>query len=369
MKIIDLFAGCGGLSVGFLQEGFSVYKAVEFDKTIASTYIKNHYSTPVIIDDIKNIDTRCEFNPGDADVIIGGPPCQGFSMAGARIRAGFIDDPRNYLFKHYYNIVKSVKPKVFIIENVKGIATMQGDKIFEEILSLFKDKDAFGGDNYNVYYKILRATDFGIPQTRERMIIIGILNKSISLDAQIAKAKMTLSTKYSDYFTNYTVWDAISDLSDICPTKSGEITCKVSQSRYQEYLKSSNPNIFNHIATNHSFIATERMMKISCGENFTKLGEDIKSVHSGSYGRLQKNGLAPTITTRFDTPSGGKFIHPIHNRTLTPREAARIQSFPDDYIFCGTKSSICKQIGNAVPPKMSRFLAVLAKEIIRNGDK
>jgi DNA (cytosine-5)-methyltransferase 1 len=108
------------------------------------------------------------------------------------------------------------------------------------------------------------------------------------------------------------------------------------------------------------------MSLIKADENYTKLNENIKSVHSGSYGRLNKNGLSRTITTRFDTPSGGKYIHPIHNRTITPREAARIQSFPDDYIFYGTKSSICKQIGNAVPPKISRFLAVLIKEIINN---
>lgn len=368
MKIIDLFAGCGGFSIGFLQEGFEIYKAVEFDKVIASTYIKNHPHTPVIIDDIKNVDFQNEFKKNDADVIIGGPPCQGFSMAGARIRNGFIGDPRNYLFKHYFNIVKAVKPKVFIMENVKGIATMQGGKIFDEILTLFRDKSAFDGDSYNVYYKVLKATDFGIPQTRERMIIIGVLNKEIDVDKLFDTAKNIISNKCPYYFDSRNVWDAISDLSNIEPTATGEVTNVIPQNNYQEYL-STKKTLNNHIATNHSAKATERMKKINAGENFTKLEEDIKSVHSGSYGRLQKDGYAPTITTRFDTPSGGKFIHPEHNRTLTPREAARIQSFPDDYIFCGTKSSICKQIGNAVPPKISRFLATLTKEIIKDDQR
>lgn len=358
MKIIDLFAGCGGLSIGFLQENFSVYKAVEFDKTIASTYMKNHPDTPVIVDDIKNVDEQGVFKYGDADVIIGGPPCQGFSMAGARIRNGFTSDPRNYLFKHYLNIVNVVRPKVFIMENVKGIQTMQGGKIFDEIISSFSEI------SYKINCKVLRAVDFGIPQTRERMIIIGVQNKTVDLKLEINKARAILKKKESHFFDSVTVWDAISDLSDITPNITGEITCATAQSDYGKYLKSAKQKTFNHIATNHSAKATERMSKILGGENFTKLGEDIKSVHSGSYGRLQKDGLAPTITTRFDTPSGGKFIHPIHDRTLTPREAARIQSFPDDYIFCGNKSSICKQIGNAVPPKISRFLAVLVKEIL-----
>ena len=120
MNVIDLFAGCGGLSLGFMKAGYVVNKAVEFDPAIAQTYKVNHPEVNVIVDDITNVDTTGVFSRGDADVIIGGPPCQGFSMAGARIRHGFIDDPRNYLFKHYFNVVKAVQPKAFVMENVKG---------------------------------------------------------------------------------------------------------------------------------------------------------------------------------------------------------------------------------------------------------
>lgn len=138
MKIIDLFAGCGGLSLGFIQAGFSVEKAVEYDPVIANTYQRNHPEVDVIVDDIKNIDTSDMFAGTTADVIIGGPPCQGFSMAGARIRQGFIDDPRNYLFKHYFNVVKTVRPKVFVMENVKGISTMQGGKFLKKSKEFFR---------------------------------------------------------------------------------------------------------------------------------------------------------------------------------------------------------------------------------------
>ena len=166
MKVIDLFSGCGGLSLGFLQNGYTIKNAVEFDKNIANSYKMNHPNVEVIIDDIKNLDETNIFHKGDADVIIGGPPCQGFSMAGARIRDGFIDDPRNYLFKHYFNIVKTVMPEVFIMENVKGILTMQEGKIFEEIIKLFSNPKLLNGHVYDLHYKIVKSIDFGIPKKR-----------------------------------------------------------------------------------------------------------------------------------------------------------------------------------------------------------
>jgi DNA (cytosine-5)-methyltransferase 1 len=172
IRVIDLFAGCGGFSTGFKKAGFNVIGAVEIDNTIAKTYLNNHKTTKLYIDDIKNIDKKKVFKNGDADIIIGGPPCQGFSMAGARIRNGFIKDNRNYLFKHYFNIVKEVRPKVFVIENVKGIYSMEGGKIFNQIIKLFVSI------GYCVQHKIINASDFGVPQDRERVIIFGCLNKN-----------------------------------------------------------------------------------------------------------------------------------------------------------------------------------------------
>jgi len=361
VKIIDLFSGCGGLSLGFIENGFDVFKAVEFNEEIADTYKKNHPEIDVIVDDIKNVDHSNIFSAGCADVIIGGPPCQGFSMAGARIREGFIGDPRNYLFKHYFNIVKAVKPKVFIIENVKGIMTMEGGKIFREILNIFSNKKLLGGFSYNMNFRVVKCVDFGIPQKRERMIIVGTIDK-IDFDSVWENTRNDVLNRYPTFFDKVTVYDAISNLPDT--TKTGKIKTPIPLTNYQKFLATNNDFIYNHISTNHSKKAIDRMKQIKCGENFTSLNEKINSVHSGAYGRLEWNQPSQTITTRFDTPAGGRFIHPNKNRTLSPREAARLQSFPDSFVFYGTKTSICKQIGNAVPPKISLFLSFFVNNIL-----
>lgn len=362
MDVIDLFSGCGGLSLGFMKEGYTVKKAVEFDKKIANVYIMNHPEVDMIIDDIRNIDQSGAFKKGDADVIIGGPPCQGFSMAGARIREGFIDDPRNYLFKHYFNVVKNVKPKVFIMENVKGIKTMQNGKIFEEIQKIFQDPNRLDDQPYHLYCRIIKAVNFGIPQKRERMIIIGTTIDNVDIEKLWNLTIEDIKKEYPTYFDMVTVMDAIGNMPS--PTIDGVVLNPKPVTNYQKYLASSSDILTNHTKTNHSKLAIERMNQIDNGQNFTVLEEKINSVHSGAYGRLCWDEQAPTITTRFDTPAGGRFIHPCDNRTLTPREAARIQSFPDDFVFYGNKTTICKTIGNAVPPKISFFLAKLSKKII-----
>ena len=361
VKTIDLFSGCGGFSCGFKKAGFQIVSAVEFDDEIAKSYELNHEGTRMINDDIKNVDNEKIFKRGDADVIIGGPPCQGFSMAGARIRNGFIDDPRNYLFKHYFNVVKIVKPKLFILENVKGILSLNDGAIFNEIKRSFEDPNNFDGEPYIIKYKVVKAKEYGIPQNRERTIIIGTL-KDFNLDEEINKTRKLINEKYPGFFDNVSVWEAISDLNN--PTGTGDCSDLVPESKYQKYLKSGDGRTFNHIKTKHSDVAMERIKKIKINENYLVLDENIKSVHSGSYGRLDPNGIAPTITTRFDTPSGGKFIHPFQNRTITPREAARIQSFPDDFKFYGSKSCVCKQIGNAVPPKLAFFFANMIRRLL-----
>ena len=175
------------------------------------------------------------------------------------------------------------------------------------------------------------------------------------------KTKEDIIKDYPHYFDKVTVEDAISNLQDT--TEDGCINNPKAITNYQKYLACKNDKLTNHTKTKHSKVAIDRMKRVSNGENFTALDEKINSVHSGAYGRLCWDEQAPTITTRFDTPAGGRFIHPKEDRTLSPREAARIQSFPDDFIFYGNKTSICKQIGNAVPPKVSYFLARLINKI------
>ena len=363
MKSIDLFSGAGGFSIGFKKAGFHTIKAVEFDKDIANTYKKNNLEVKIYIDDIRNIDIENEFSENESDVIIGGPPCQGFSMAGSRIRKNFIDDKRNYLFRYYFKIVQKVKPKMFIMENVKGILTMNSGKIIEEIKKIFNDSQNFDGNKYFLNIKKVNAKDFGIPQNRERIIIIGILDTKIDFEKEWKRTKEQIFLMNNNFFNTVTVWEAISNLNDA--TTDGIVEIKENKTNYQKYIGSNKKNyVYNHIKTKHSIKAIERIKKISSNENYLVLNEEINSVHSGSYGRLDKNGIANTITTRFDTPSAGKYIHPIYDRTITPREAARLQSFPDDYIFYGTKTSITKQIGNAVPPKLSYFLGIFSRRIL-----
>lgn len=362
MDVIDLFSGCGGLSLGFEKRGDTIKKAVEFDESIAETYRRNHPKVEMIADDIKNIDQSGVFGKGDAQIIIGGPPCQGFSMAGARIREGFIDDPRNYLFKHYFNVVKTVQPQAFVMENVKGITTMQGGRIFAEILRIFSDSDMLCGKPYHLYRRLVKAVDFGVPQKRERMILIGTLRKDVDFDYLWEMTRQEMEKEEPHYFDMVTVRDAIGNLPKV--TANGEVANPEPVTDYQRYLASEKEILTNHTQTKHSKVAVDRMRRVANGENFTSLKEEIKSVHSGAYGRLCWEEQAPTITTRFDTPAGGRFIHPTEDRTLSPREAARIQSFPDDFVFYGTKTSICKQIGNAVPPKISYFLARFIDKIV-----
>jgi DNA (cytosine-5)-methyltransferase 1 len=236
--------------------------------------------------------------------------------------------------------------------------------MFNEIVKTFTDKNNFDGSSYNVYHKIFKAIDFGIPQKRERVFIIGVLDKKINLDQCIKQTIKNIKETFPNYFETPNVWDAISNLDT--EESDGSVVDLIPETNYQKYLQSDNAKTFNHVKPRHSSIVKKRMSLIREGENWTILPEKIKSVHSGAYGRLKKNGASPTITTRFDTPSGGRFIHPIENRTLSPREGARLQSFPDDFEFLGNKTSIYKQIGNAVPPKLSFFIANMTSIILSN---
>ena len=364
-KIIDLFAGVGGFSVGFEKAGFVASKAVEFDDKIAAIYAINHPQTKLFVDDIGKINNSDNFSTNEVEVIIGGPPCQGFSMAGARIRQNsFVDDPRNYLFKQYLKVVQIVKPKVFIIENVKGILSMNNGDIFKEIIKVFSDPDNFGGDKYYLHYKLVKAVEFGVPQKRERVIIIGCKNKDYDFESYLSLAKAEVIKIYPSFYKKVTLKEAIGNLPS--PTEDGIIDNPEPETEYQKFLSSKSKTITNHTKYELTQKALNRIKQIKPGENFTVLKEEIHSVHSGSYGRLEWNGVAPTITTRFDTPSGGQFTHPDEDRMITPREAARIQSFPDDFVFEGTKSIICKTIGNAVPPKIAFTFAYMVKELLKD---
>lgn len=359
MKVLDLFSGVGGFSKGFEWAGYDIIAANEIDSEISKSYEHNHQKTEMYNMPIEEfIEVAPKFS-GKIDVIIGGPPCQGFSMAGNRNRRNNEEeDPRNLLFKDYLEVVNIVKPQAFIIENVKGMITLDDGKYFNMVMSSLKNLKTYDGAGYNIFYKVLKASDFGVPQDRERVIIFAS-EKKIELET-LENVQRTIFEKYNICQSN-TVYDAISDLNFL---ESGEKVFNSSypldaQSAYQKFMRKNSKLLDNHIATNHSKIALDRIKMLKPGESRKHLkdADKINSVHSGAYKRMSWDTKSKTVITRFDTPSAGAFIHPERDRTITPREAARLQSFPDDFEFIGSKTSIAKQIGNAVPPLLALYIA------------
>lgn len=349
-NVIDLFAGVGGLSLGFEMVGATVLMANEYDESIATSYVKNRPNNNMIIEDITKLDIESNFNDikNFVDIVIGGPPCQGFSQKGQRKT---INDSRNFLFKYYYNVVNFIRPKYFVMENVPNLLTAENGYFKKEITDLFFKI------GYTIDSDVLNASDFGVPQNRRRAFIIGKLGDE--------KVKFPEKTT-----RKITAWEAISDLAFL---NSGEGEFEQNyrnfpQSDYQRLLRNGSNKLYNHIATSHSTIAIKRMSMVPEGGGRSDLPKEelTKSIYSGTWGRIVKDDVTVTITTRFDTPSSGRFTHPFLNRAITVREAARLQSFPDDFIFYGPKTSQMKQVGNAVPPLLAK---AVAEAIINDMEK
>ena len=339
-KILDLFSGAGGFSVGLEKnKKFSTVVAVDFNEQALNTIKHNNPKIKTILGDITDYSVKNNIieisKKLGVNFIIGGPPCQGFSMKGKKQG---LKDPRNFLFIEYLNMVKAIMPEIFIIENVPAIINSSNGYFMNEIKEKFKEL------GYILNYDILNASHFGVPQNRKRAFIIG--SKTLKFDLPLG-----------DKLSLVTVQDAISDLAYL---ESGDISHKRpyttnAESNYQKQLRSESHTLFNHSSTNHS---KETLYKLSLiPEKGTKLNlpENLRTNQKfkTTWSRLHWDQLSPTIDTRFDTPSNGKNTHPTLNRAITPREAARIQSFPDSYEFIGGKSEICKQIGNAVPPLLA----------------
>ena len=328
--------------MGFEQEGFEVVLANEFDKSIADAYIRNRNNPNMIVADITKLPIPETFGKykGQVDLCVGGPPCQGYSQKGQRKT---IHDPRNFLFKYFVNVVKEVLPKYFVMENVPNLLTAEHGYFQNELSNLFKSL------GYVINSKVLCAADYGVPQNRRRAFIIG------KKDA-VRPVKMP-----EIILKKTTIWDAISDLSYLNSGEGTEISKyrKQPQTDYQKLMRAGSDMVYNHVATNHSKIALQRLAMIppKGGKEFLPPEHLTKSIYSGTWVRMNADDVSVTITTRFDTPSSGQFTHPYLNRAITVREAARIQSFPDSFHFFGTKSSQMKQVGNAVPPLLAKAVA------------
>ncbi len=348
MIAADIFSGVGGLSQGFISAGFEIAFAIEFDKEIAEAYARNHPGTEMINEDICSVDVEdVKKRHPHIDLIMGGPPCQGFSQKGKRMS---INDPRNFLFQQFVRFVESFKPKYFVLENVPNIITTSNGYFKDQII------ESFSKLGYTVNCGVLSASEFGIPQDRHRAVFIGVLGEN-GIDLPKSPNKRV------------TIEEAIYDLPFIGSGEGEEISKydKKATSEYQKLLRNGEKTLYNHVATKHSDLALERLSLIPKGAGREVLPAEhrTKSIYSGTWCRLLEDGIAPTITTRFDTPSSGRFTHPILNRCLTVREAARVQSFPDSFRFYGNKTSQMKQVGNAVPPLLAY---AIAQQIVNNND-
>lgn len=350
-RILDLFCGAGGFSYGMEKnKHFKTEVALDFNTNALTTFKHNMPYTKTVSGDITNSEVKKEIiklsKERKVNMIIGGPPCQGFSLKGKKLG---LDDPRNFLFNEYLNIVETLKPEVFVIENVKALlSTSAGwfkNQIIEKVQSM----------GYIVDYGVLTASDFGVPQSRQRAIFICSKQKKVSLPKPTCNKEVT-------------VRDAIYDLAYLNSNEGDfELNYTTSPtSEYQKLMRGDSQKLYNHKASNHAEIAIKKLQMIppECGKEHLPKELLGNQKFSGTWGRLKWDSVSPTIDTRFDASSNGTNNHPFLHRAITPREAARLQSFDDKFVFLGSKVHIREQIGNAVPPLMSKAIADKIYEVL-----
>ncbi len=343
-RILDLFCGAGGMSYGMHKNNHFVTKvALDINEKLAQTFKKNIKGAELVIGDIQNRVIKEKIinlsRKNHINMIIGGPPCQGFSLKGKRLG---LDDPRNFLFMEYLHLVEELNPEVFVIENVKSLMSTSNGWFKNQIISKIETL------GYKVSAGILRASDYGVPQNRERVIFLCSKGKKIDLPVPTIKKFIT-------------VREAIDDLAYL-NSNEGAFEQKYitkAKSEYQKSMRMNSNKLYNHKASNHSEIAIHKLSLIPPEKGKEYLPENLlgKQKYKSTWGRLKWDKPSPTIDTRFDAASNGTNNHPFLNRTITPREAARIQSFDDSFIFYGNKVDIRTQIGNAVPPLMAKAIA------------
>ena len=341
MKIIDLFSGVGGLSLGFEWAGFETVVSVDVWKDAITTYNHNRKNKCGITKDIH------EFNEVDVHEIIkehkitgviGGPPCQGFSTVGTRDAS----DKRNHLYLEFYKTVKIVMPEFFVIENVRGMLTLNKGAFFRDVL------ERFGNLGYNVEYKLVNASDYGVPQNRHRVFFVGFKNSKFEFP-QKKEYKVTTS-------------DALGDLPIRLPISELKYNL-TPQNDFQKLMRNKSKAILNHEHTEHSEQTINVISMVPDGGNIKSLPEEYWHIrkYNKAFQRMNSNLPSNTIDT-----GHRNYFHYSENRIPTARESARIQSFPDDFEFIGTKGSQYKQIGNAVPPILAETIALQIKKLLNS---
>jgi len=388
---IDLFAAPGGLSLGFEMAGFRSLAGMDMDQKGMLTYRINFPESKCLIADIRHVDElwiKKEVGVGreEVDVIIGGPPCQGFSVVGrvkiaSLARTGalnlrnnhprFIEDPRNTLYKEFIRIVRALEPKIIVMENVPGMMSYRNGEIVKEIL------DDFGRIGYRAEAKVLNAVWFGVPQVKKRIFFIGTKLKDAKIIwpepeyAEPPNGRLTgknQTVKQKELKNPVTVWEAIGDLPEPVQGRPGLADQEIEYDRepfsdYQKWAREGSSKVHNHIARRHSerdIIAFNAMEE---GKWWRDLPEEIKKLYGyrndifhDKMKRLRSDRPSWTVVAHL-YKDGYMYIHPKQPRSITVREAARLQSFPDRFIFRGSRTDQFKQVGNAVPPLLARAVA------------
>lgn len=346
-NVIDLFSGAGGLSYGFEQAGFNVLLGVDNEQSALDTFKKNHKNSEILNSDITKITYEQDIKPiignKKIDVIVGGPPCQGMSLSGPRK----FEDPRNRLYLSFIRLVKEIKPQAFVIENVTGIISLYKGEIKNRIIKEFNEM------GYKVQYKTLVASEHGVPQKRKRVIFVG------------TKSDGFVYPKPCDY--TVTTEMAISDL----PPLESELGTPVSKyhmaplNDYQLLMRDKSNELHNHVAANHSQRIKDIISLVPDGGNYKDLPEEYRETRkfNVAWTRFPSNKPSPTIDT-----GHRHHFHYKYNRVPTVRESARLQSFPDTFIFTGNKTQQFRQVGNAVPPILAKTIAKELLDYLNGGE-
>lgn len=389
-KYIDLFSGAGGLSLGFKQQNFSCTLAIEIDKWASETYQYNFPKTPVLVSDITTLDYSDlhEYKKDRVDVIVGGPPCQGFSHANTSYKDP--KDPRNSLFIDYLQVVREFNPKICIIENVPGLLRT---KLKDGTLAIEAICSEFSQAGYNVEWQILNAVNFGVPQNRERLFIIGIRSdlKTKFIWPESTHSCRGLNNQLDILEENnklpwVSLWAAISDLPQVCAEDLPFLENYNSEplNSYQKIMRQQSINFLeNHEPMKHTKRIVERFSQIGFGQSEADVPEELKprkrsgngEISGKVYDQNSRRQLPNLPSNAIVASSHSNYIHPFLNRNFTVREMMRIQSFPDWFIAKGKRAVLSKklsekkglfedmyldqraQIGNAVPPLLANAVA------------
>lgn len=373
-RVLDLFCGAGGLSYGFEQTGnFVTVGGIDLLPDRIATFTTNHVHAAGLSGDIRETSPAAvQEIVGDVDVIVGGPPCQGFSSI-RPFRTLTESDKRNSLVEHYVLMLSELQPNWFVFENVVGLVTHENGGKLKAIL------EAFGEMGYTVSWRILNSASFGVPQNRERVVIVGnrvginfewpAPTHYVAHRSMAGKRKEIISSVPLESNLLKQAVSLIDAIGDLPPVNSGEeVTAYqgINQTTdFQKMIRNEANELTWHRATKHS----DKMMEIirHAGSSINDLPPGmVTSGFSSCYSRLDADRPSNTITVNFVHPSSNRCIHPYQDRALTPREGARIQSFPDTFTFVGTTAQVVKQIGNAVPPALGRVIAEAIQAQDRN---